>query len=129
LNDYPLLDLFWTMLMFFLWIAWIFLLFRIITDVFRSQMSGVAKALWTLFVVFLPFLGTLAYLIARGTDMQTREMDAAAAKESAIRAYIRESAAPTTSPADELTKLAALRDQGVLTVEEFDTQKALILSK
>ncbi len=72
----PLLDLFWTLLWFFLFIAWIWLLIAIFADIFRSEMSGWGKAGWVLFVIILPFLGVLVYLIAHGSDMQNRAMKA-----------------------------------------------------
>jgi hypothetical protein len=123
----PLLDLFWTMLWFFLFFAWLMLLFRVFGDIFRSDdMGGWAKAFWTLFVVILPVLGVLVYLIARGGDMAEREMSQHQAAEAATQQYIRETAG-STSAADELAKLAALRDRGVISNEEFEVQKAALL--
>jgi ABC-type Fe3+ transport system permease subunit len=88
-QDYPLLNLFWTMLWLFLWILWIFLVIRIVMDVFRSDdLGGGAKALWTIFIIVLPFLGILVYLIARGSGMYARE-----AREARARPC-----APTSSP-------------------------------
>ncbi|HEX6577415.1 MAG TPA: SHOCT domain-containing protein [Jiangellaceae bacterium] len=126
----PLLDLFWTMLWFFLFIAWIWLLISIITDIFRSDdLSGWAKALWTLFVIIVPWLGALIYLIARGDSMQQRTMSDAAERQRATRQYIQEVASTgSTSSADELTKLAQLRDSGVITADEFEAQKAKLLT-
>ncbi len=129
MHGYPLLDLFWTILYLFLWILWIFLLVRIITDVFRSaDLGGWAKAGWTLLLVVFPFIGALAYLIFRGSDMHIRENRQAAANEDLLRHYLRQAAGPGTSTADELHKLAALRDNGVLTEDEFAAQKAKILA-
>lgn len=123
----PLADLFWSMLWFFLFFIWIWLLITIFADIFRSaDLSGWAKALWVIFVIILPFLGVLIYLIARGHSMQDRAAQDAAAADEATRAYIKE-AAGTTSSADELAKLASLRDQGVLSNEEFEAQKAALL--
>lgn len=131
-NDwhYPLLNLFWTMLWLFLWILWIFLLFRIILDIFRSDdMGGWGKAGWVIFIIILPFLGVLVYLIARGGSMHRRDVHAAQQADAATREYIRSAAGPSAkSSAEELQKLADLRDRGVLTAEEFDAQKAKILS-
>lgn len=126
----PLLDLFWTMLWFFLFIAWIWLLISIITDIFRSDdLSGWVKALWTLFVIIVPWLGALIYLIARGDSMQQRAMSDAAERQRATQQYIQEVASTgSTSSADELTKLAQLRDSGVLTTDEFEAQKAKLLA-
>jgi Phospholipase_D-nuclease N-terminal/Short C-terminal domain len=128
-SSYPLLDVFWTMLWLFVWILWIFLLIRILTDIFRSHdLSGWGKALWTIFIVFLPFLGVLVYLIARGGSMHNRDVRQAQANDEALRSYVQQAAGTSTSSAEEIAKLAALRDQGVLTAAEFDAQKAKILS-
>ncbi len=126
--DYPLLNLFWTMMWLFLWILWFFLLFRILTDVFRSQMGGWAKALWTIFVILLPFVGVLVYLIACGRDMGRREQAERVAVENDFRSYVRD-AAGGSNVADQLALLADLRKQGVLTDDEFAQQKARILAK
>ena len=126
-SSYPLLNVFWTMLWFFLWVLWIFLLFRILTDVFSSHdLGGWSKALWTIFVIFLPFLGVLVYLIARGGSMHTRDVERAQQSEQAFRSYVQDAA--TGGVSEELTKLSALRDQGVLTNAEFNAQKAKLLS-
>jgi putative oligomerization/nucleic acid binding protein/phospholipase D-like protein len=128
-QNYPLLDAFLTMLWFFLWILWIFLLIRIFIDIFRSEdMGGWAKAGWSIFVIILPFLGVLVYLIARGSGMAHRDQQQAIAADQAARSYIQSAAGTSTSVAAEVTKLAALRDQGVLTEQEFETQKAKALS-
>jgi hypothetical protein len=125
--DYPILGLFWTMLIFFLWVAWLILLFRVFGDIFRSDMGGGAKALWSIFVILVPFLGVFIYVIANGRAMSERDIAAAQQRESEVQAYIRQTAGGAGG-ADELTKLAALRDQGVLTEEEFSAQKAKLLS-
>jgi Short C-terminal domain/Phospholipase_D-nuclease N-terminal len=122
----PLLDLFWAMLWFFLFIAWIWVLFSVIADLFRSDMSGWAKGLWTIFVIVLPFLGVLIYLIVHGSTMQERTRGEAIAMERAQRDYIK-SVAGSESTADELAKLADLRNRGVITDPEFDAQKAALL--
>jgi Short C-terminal domain/Phospholipase_D-nuclease N-terminal len=127
--DYPLLGMFWTFLLFFIWIAWIVVLFRVIFDIFRSKdLGGVAKALWVIFVIFLPFLGVLVYLIARGHSMTDRDVEEAQAQEQAFQAYVRQAAAPSGGSADELTKLADLRDKGVISDAEFQAQKAKLLA-
>jgi hypothetical protein len=123
----PLLDLFWAMLWFYLFFIWIWLLISIFGDIFRSDdMGGGAKAFWILFVIVLPFLGVLVYVITRGDKMRDRAAREAAAAEAATRDYIQQ-AAGTTSAADEIAKLAALRDKGVLTAAEFESQKAALL--
>jgi hypothetical protein len=125
--DYPILGLFWTMMIFFLWVAWIILLFRVFADIFRSDMGGGAKALWSIFVILVPFLGVFIYVIANGRAMGERDIAIAQQRESDMQAYIRQTAG-TAGNADELAKLAALRDQGALTDEEFSAQKAKLLS-
>jgi hypothetical protein len=128
--DYPLLNLFWTMLIFFLWIAWFFLLFRVLADVFRSRdMGGFAKALWIIFVIFLPFLGVLVYVIARGNSMTQRDLESAKAQEQAFQSYVRDVASSSGGgAADELAKLADLKARGVITDAEFEAQKAKLLA-
>jgi len=127
--DYPLLGVFWSMFWFFIWIMWLIILFRIIVDIFRSHdMGGFAKALWLLFVVLLPFLGAFVYLIARGHKMAEHAMDDAKAQDAAMRAYVQQAAGSGASPADEIAKLAALRDSGSITVVEYESAKAKILA-
>jgi hypothetical protein len=125
---YPLLNLFWTMLWLFLWILWIFLLVRIIMDVFRDDMNGWGKAGWVIFLIIFPFLGVLVYLIARGGSMHKRDIKEAQEADRAMRSYIKSASASSTSTAEELQKLASLRDSGVLTQQEFDAQKAKLLA-
>jgi hypothetical protein len=128
------MDLFWSMLWFFLFFAWIWLLITIFADIFRSDdLSGWGKAFWTIFVVILPWLGVLIYLIARGGSMQERAMAMAVQQEKAQREYIQQvsasgGGASSASSADELKKLAELQSQGVISAEEFAAQKAKILS-
>ena len=88
MDDYPLLDLFWTMLWFFVFIAWLFLLFTLFADIFRSRdMGGWAKAFWVLFLIFLPILGSLVYLIVRGRSMHERAAEDYQEREKAFRRY------------------------------------------
>jgi competence protein ComGC len=125
--DYPILGFFWSMMIIFLWVAWLMLLFRIIADIFRNHsMGGVAKAFWLLFIIFLPFLGVCIYLIANGGEMAERDLKQAQAQQQAFQAYVKD-AAGGTSTADELTKLSSLQSQGVITAEEFAAQKARLL--
>jgi Short C-terminal domain/Phospholipase_D-nuclease N-terminal len=127
--DYPLMGLFWTMLWWFLWIAWIVLLFRVFADIFRSHdMGGWGKALWSIFVILVPFLGVFIYLIARGHSMSQRDLQQAQAQEAAFRSYVQDAAASGGGTADELSKLANLKAQGVLTDAEFEQQKAKLLA-
>jgi len=125
---YPLLSIFWTMLEFFLFFLWIWLLIVIFADIFRSHdMGGLAKALWVIFVIILPFLGVLIYLIARGGKMQERAAAQAQRQQQAFDSYVKETAGSSGS-ADELAKLADLKAKGVLTDAEFEAQKAKLLS-
>ena len=126
--SYPLLSVFWTILEIFLWVLWIWILIWIMLDIFRSHdLSGWAKALWFLFVLFIPLVGVLVYLIVRGGKMQERAVRDAQRQDEQFRAYVQDAAGPQSS-ADQLTKLADLRDRGVITAEEFDREKAKILA-
>jgi heme exporter protein D len=126
--DYPLLGLFWTMMIFFLWIAWLFLLFRVFADIFRNKdMGGFAKALWSIFVILVPFLGVFMYVIVHGRSMSERDVSEAKQREAEFQAYVRETAGSAGS-AEEIAKLADLRDKGVITDEEFAAQKAKLLA-
>jgi type VI protein secretion system component VasK len=125
--SYPLLSVFWTIFEIFLWVIWIWILIWIFIDIFRSHdLSGWAKALWFLFVLFIPLIGVLVYLIVRGGKMQERAVQQAQQEDDQVRAYVQDAAG--TSSADQLTKLADLRDRGVITAEEFDREKAKILA-
>ncbi len=127
--DYPILGFFWSMLFIFLWVAWIFLLFRIIADIFRNhEMGGLAKALWLIFVVVLPFLGVLLYVIIHSGDMAERDLKSMQKQQEQFDAYVRQTAGSSSSSADELTKLAALKNQGIITDAEFAAQKAKLLT-
>jgi hypothetical protein len=124
-----LFDIFWSMLWFFMFIIWIWLLITIFADIFRNkEMGGFPKAMWILFVIITPFLGVLIYLIVHGNDMQERAMQQAAAQAKMQRDYIQEAAGSSGGGADELAKLADLKDKGVLTDEEFAAQKAKLLA-
>jgi ABC-type multidrug transport system fused ATPase/permease subunit len=126
-SSYPLLNLFWTMLMIFLFVFWIFILIQIVVDIFRSHdMGGWAKALWLIFILILPFLGVLVYLIARGGKMQQHQVEAAKEQQQAFNSYVQQAAG--TSTADQLATLAKLKDDGTLTDAEFEAQKAKLLS-
>ncbi len=126
----PLLDAFLTMMWFFLWVLWFFLLFRVIMDIFRSRdLGGWGKAGWTIFVIVLPFLGVLVYLIARGGKMHERDVAQATAQDEALRAYVREAAQQNGSTADELAKLADLHDHGVISDADFERGKAKVFSR
>ena len=126
--SYPLLGAFWTVFEIFLWIIWIWILIYVFIDIFRSHdLSGWAKALWFVFVLFIPLIGVLVYLIARGGEMQQRAQQQAAQQDQEVRRYIQQTANEGNS-ADQLTKLADLRDRGVITADEFEREKAKILA-
>ena len=128
-SSYPVLDAFLTMLYFFLFIIWIWLLIMVFIDIFRSHdMGGGAKALWVIFIIILPFLGVFVYLIARGGKMHERAAAEAAQQQKAFDQYVRQTAGTAgASTADQLSKLADLKAQGVLTDAEFEAEKAKIL--
>ena len=129
-SSYPILDIFLTTLYFFLFIIWIWLLFMVFIDIFRSHdMGGWAKALWVIFIIVLPYLGVLVYLIARGGKMHERAAQQAALEQKAFDQYVKQAAGtPGASSADQLAKLADLKTSGVLTDAEFEAQKAKILA-
>jgi hypothetical protein len=123
---YPILDFFWTMLMFFLFIVWIFILFQVFVDIFRSpDLGGGAKALWFIFVLVVPFLGVLVYLIARGGKMQEHRVKEATDAQNQMDAYIKQTAGSST--ADELAKLADLKSKGTISDADFEAAKAKLL--
>jgi hypothetical protein len=127
-STYPLLNVFWSILIFFLWVIWIWVLIMVFIDIFRSQdLSGWAKALWFVFVLLIPLIGVLVYLIARGGKMHEHAAPEAQQQDREFRAYVREAAGPK-SPADQLAKLADLRDRGVITAQEFESEKAKVLA-
>jgi ABC-type multidrug transport system fused ATPase/permease subunit len=126
--SYPILGAFWTIFMIFLWVIWFWVLITIFIDLFRSHdLSGWVKALWFIFILILPLIGVLVYLIARGGKMHERQARDVQVQEREFRQYVQD-AAGSQSPADQLAKLADLRDRGVITAEEFDREKAKILA-
>ena len=129
-TDYPILDFFLTMLYFFLFFIWIWLLFMVFIDIFRSHdLGGMAKALWVIFIIILPFLGVFVYVIARGGKMHERQAQQAADQQKAFDSYVREAAGtPGADTASQLSKLADLKNQGVLTEEEFQSEKSKLLN-
>jgi len=121
-------QVFWSILWFFLFFVWIMMIFTIFGDIIRSDdMGGVAKAIWVIFIIFLPFLGIFAYLIIRGGKMGERQMKAAQAQESAVQDYIRTTAG-SASPAEQLTQLADLHTAGKLSDSEYASAKSKIIS-
>jgi hypothetical protein len=119
----------WDMLWFFLFLIWIWLLIVVFSDIFRSRdLSGWAKALWTIFVVVLPYLGVFVYLVARGSKMHEHAEQAARQQDAAMRDYVRSVGPAGGGSADEITRLADLRDKGVISEEEFQRGKAKALA-
>ena len=116
--------------MIFLWVIWIWILVRVFIDIFRSQdLSGWAKALWFLFVLFIPIIGVVVYLIARGDSMSERTEQQAREQDAEFRGYVQEAAADSpASTADQLAQLADLRDRGVITAGEFEREKTKVLA-
>ena len=120
-------QVFWSMLWFFLFFIWIYILIVVFSDIFRSHdLSGWAKALWVIFVIIVPYLGVFVYLIARGHKMAEHAAEAAAAQDAAARQYIQQ--VTSTSSAEELEKLARLREQGVIDEAEYQSLKTKTLN-
>jgi hypothetical protein len=131
MDDFGLWDVFVSLFWFMLLVAWISLLFRIIGDIFRDDdLSGAMKALWTLLILVLPWLGVLIYLIARGGSMHERAIQDAQAADERMRAYVRDVAGSGGGgggvPA-ELAELAALRDAGTISPDDYEKAKAKVL--
>jgi len=131
-SSYPLLDAFWTMLIFVGFFLWIWVAIYVFADIFRSRdMSGWEKALWIVAIFCIPLFGVLIYLIARGHKMQQHAMEDAAEQEKQTRQYIQSVASNGTtssSSAEEISKLVALRDSGALSQAEFEAEKAKVLA-
>jgi uncharacterized membrane protein YcjF (UPF0283 family) len=126
--DYPFLDIIGTMLIFFAWVIWFWILIRVLVDVFRRHdLSGWGKAGWTLLMIVTPFVGVLIYLIAHGKDMGKREIEQAQAQQAQIDQYAR-SVAGSGGAADEIARAKALLDSGTITQAEFESIKAKALS-
>jgi ABC-type multidrug transport system fused ATPase/permease subunit len=123
----PLLDMFFTILWFFLFVIWIWIVIMILIDIFRSHdINGLIKALWLVFILIFPLIGVVAYLLVRGGSMHERASRDAARSQQQFDSYIRQTAGKSTS--DELANLAALRQSGAITEEEFERAKAKVLS-
>ena len=129
-SSYPLLNVFWTMFEFFLWVIWIWILIMVFIDIFRSRdLSGWGKALWFLFVLLIPLIGVLVYLIVRGGSMHERAVAQARQQDQEFRSYVQQAAAGApANTADQLQKLADLRDRGVISAQEFEREKAKVLA-
>jgi hypothetical protein len=124
--DYPFMDVLWTMILFFCWVAWIWMLVIILSDVFRRDLSGWGKAAWCVFLIFLPFLGALVYLIAEGKNMTERRVRDAQVAQADFDGYVRKVAANGGS-AGEIERAKQLLDSGAINQEEFEKLKAKAL--
>jgi hypothetical protein len=127
--SYPFLDVLWTMVIFFLWVAWFWMLFSVWGDVFRrDDINGWKKAFWLVFTLVLPFLGVFIYLIAQGKGMTSRALEAQQAQKAQFDNYVRETAGSDGGgAASEIAKAKTLLDEGAITSSEYDAikQKAL----
>jgi hypothetical protein len=124
-NEFGTGQVLWSMLWFFMFFIWIWLLITVFSDIFRSHdIGGLAKALWTIFVIVVPYLGVFVYLIARGHKMQEHAVEAAKAQDDAARAYIQQATGTAPSTADELTRIVDLKERGVIDDAEFQKLKA-----
>jgi len=131
MDDYPILNVLWTTLIFFLWVAWLVVVFRVFADIFLSHdLGGWGKAGWTVLVLVAPFLGVLVYLLARGGGMAEREIDHARLQDERFRAYVRDASGEgrPVSHADELSKLAELKNHHEITEEEYQRAKERVLA-
>jgi hypothetical protein len=128
LADYTFLDAFWSLLVFFLWVAWFILLFHIVADVFRRRdASGWKKTIWLLFILFVPFLGVFVYLIANSDDMARRNIEQAQAAQVQMDDYVR-SVAVSGGATAEIERAKALLDSGAISQSEFDAIKTKALA-
>jgi hypothetical protein len=124
LADYTFLDAFWSLLVFFLWVAWFILLFHIVADVFRRRdIGGGKKTIWLIFILFVPFVGVLAYVLTNSHGMAERNMERAQTQRSQMDQYVRETAG-SGGAAAEIDKAKQLLDSGAITQAEFDAIKA-----
>ena len=122
--DYPFLDVFWTILAFFLWVAWFIILFRVIVDIFRRHdIGGGGKVLWMIFVIILPFLGVFVYIVAEGRKMAERDMAQATAQQEQFDTYVKSVAASEGGTAAEIEKAKQLLDSGAITQAEYEQLK------
>ena len=128
LADYPFLGVLWSMLVFFVWVAWFMLLFKIVGDIFRRRdIGGGMKTLWLIFVLFLPFLGVFVYLIANNDEMAKRDMERAQAAQAQFNDYVQQ-AAGSGGAAAEIDKAKKLLDSGAINESEFAALKAKALA-
>jgi putative oligomerization/nucleic acid binding protein/phospholipase D-like protein len=125
--DYPFMDVLWSMIIFFCWVAWIWLLILCFSDIFRRDLSGWGKAAWVVFLIILPFLGVLIYLIAEGKAMTERRVQDAQASQAQFDQYVK-SVASDSGSAGQIAKAKELLDSGAITQQEFEALKAKALA-
>ena len=127
--DYPFLNILWTMIIFFAWVIWIWMMITILSDVFRRRdISGWAKALWTVFLILLPFAGVLAYLITQHEGMTERNFETSKRQRAVVDDYVRSVAGSNGGAASEIDKAKKLLDSGAITAPEYETLKAKALA-
>jgi hypothetical protein len=127
--DYPFLDVFWTMLIFFFWVIWIWILVTVLIDVFRRHdIGGWSKALWCIFMILLPYLGVFVYLISQGKGMAERRADEIRASQASFDSYVRDVATSESSPSDQIHKAKELLDAGAIDQSEFEALKRKALA-
>ena len=128
-SSYPFLDVFWTMLIFFMFFIWIMILFRVFGDIFRRHdIGGGSKTLWVIFVIILPFLGVLIYLLTQNEGMTQRALDRAQAQQEQMDSYVRSVSSGAGGAAGEIERAKGLLDSGAITQAEFDSIKAKALA-
>jgi len=126
-SDYPFLDVFWTMIIFFLWVIWIWFLIAILSDVFRRHdIGGGTKALWTIFIIFLPIAGAFTYLIVNGSGMAQRNVSESQAQQGRMDDYVRSVAG--SGAAGEIERAKGLLDSGAINADEYAALKARALA-
>ncbi len=127
-SDYPFMDVFWSMIIFFAWLAWIWIAITIFADIFRRRdIGGFAKTMWCIFIILVPFLGVFVYLLAEHDGMAERSANEMAQSKAQFDDYVR-SAAATAGPSGEIAKANELLASGAITQAEFDTLKAKALA-
>jgi predicted PurR-regulated permease PerM len=127
--DYPFLDVLWTFIVIFAWIIWFWILIRVLADVFRRRdIGGGTKTVWIVFLIFLPFIGVFAYLIANGQHMANRDAEAAQQAQTQFDSYVKTVAGTASGPASEIERAKQLLDNGTITQAEFDSIKAKALA-
>ena len=129
MEDFGLWDVIVSMFWFTLLMTWIWMIIAILGDIFRDRdLNGGAKAMWTAFIVLLPWLGAICYIFARGNSMNERNRQAQLDQEASMRAFVKEAAGGGTSMPDELRELARLRDSGVISETEYEQAKVKVLT-